>query len=796
MKFTLNWLKEHLDTDASVPEIVEGLMGIGLEVEDVIDPARQLAPFTVGKVKDCRQHPDADRLRVCEVETGEGLVQVVCGAPNARTGMTGIFAPPGSHIPGIGKDLEVGTIRGVKSAGMLLSERELMISDNHEGIIDLTDDLAVGTPAAVALGLDDPVIHVSVTPNRPDALGVYGIARDLAAKGLGKLAPLKVEPVAGGYDSPVDVRIDDTDACPMFIGRHFRGLRNGPSPEWLQRRLKAIGLRPISALVDITNYVTFAFARPLHVFDAGKLKGDITVRLSRPGESIEALDGRTYELDDSVTVIADETGPQGLGGVMGGEDTGCGEDTTDVFLEVALFDPLRTAATGRKLQIISDARYRFERGVDPAFVRTGAEIATRLILDLCGGEASNLVMAGQEPEWRRSYALHKTRVESLGGVQVPGEEQKRILTDLGFVVRESGGAFDCAVPSWRPDVRGEADLVEEVCRIHGLDKVPPAPMPRAHAVARPVLSQLQRRMVAARRRLAERGLNEAVTWSFLPQTHAELFGGGAEELQLVNPISSELSDMRPSLVPNLIAATGRNVARGFGDLALFELGQAYNGSRPEDESLRAAGVRRGSSGPRHWAEPQRPVDVFDAKADVMAALEAASAPVGNLQVVKGGPAWFHPGRSGTLQLGPKTVLGWFGEIHPRVLDRMDVKGPLVAFEIVLNAVPDARARTATRPALVASDLLPVKRDFAFLVDEAVEAASVVKAAKQADRTLIEDVSVFDVFAGGATGEGRKSIAIEVTLQPRERTLTEAEIEAVSSRIIAQVTRATGATLRG
>jgi phenylalanyl-tRNA synthetase beta chain len=796
VKFTLNWLKEHLETDASLDEIVEGLMGIGLEVEDVHDPAKQLAPFTVAKVREARQHPDADRLRVCDVETAQGLVQVVCGAPNARTGMTGIFAAPGSHIPGINVDLEVGVIRGVKSAGMLLSERELMISDNHEGIIDLADHFAVGTPAAAALGLDDPVIHVGVTPNRPDALGVYGIARDLAAKRLGRLAPLKVEKVTGAYDSPVSVRIADTDACPMFIGRHFRNLRNGPSPDWMQARLRAIGLRPISALVDITNYVTFAFARPLHVFDAAKLTGGITVRLSRPGETIEALDGRTYALDGTVTVIADDAGPQGLGGVMGGEDTGCTEDTTEVLLEAALFDPLRTAATGRKLQIISDARYRFERGVDPAFVETGAELATRLILDICGGEASNLVIAGEEPEWRRSYALRKSRVESLGGVKVPGEEQARILTDLGFTVSEKADTFDCIVPSWRPDVRGEADLVEEVCRIYGLDKVPAAPMPRAFAVARPVLSQLQRRMIATRRRLAERGLNEAVTWSFLPEIHAELFGGGSKDLQLVNPISSELSDMRPSLLPNLIAATGRNVARGLSDVALFELGQAYAGSRPEDETLRAAGVRRGSFEPRHWASPQRAIDVFDAKADVLAALEAAGAPVANVQVVKGGPAWFHPGRSGTLQLGPKTILGWFGEIHPRVLDRMDVKGPLVAFEIVLNAVPAARAKSATRPALVASDLMPVKRDFAFLMDAGVEAASVVKAAKGADKGLIEDVTVFDVFTGGALGDGKKSIAIEVTLQPRDRTLTEAEIEAVSTRIIAQVTRATGATLRG
>jgi phenylalanyl-tRNA synthetase beta chain len=796
MKFTLNWLKEHLDTEAGLPEIVDGLLGIGLEVENVSDSARLLAPFTVAKVKDCRRHPDADRLSVCDVETAGGLVQVVCGAPNARTGMTGIFAPPGTRIPGTGVDLEVGVIRGVKSAGMLVSERELMLSDDHEGIIDVVGDFAVGTPAAVALGLDDPTIDVSVTPNRPDALGVYGIARDLAAKGLGRLRPLAVTPVPGKHASPIAVRLDDTDACPLFIGRHFRKVRNGPSPDWLQRRLKAIGLRPISALVDITNYVTFAYGRPLHVFDAGKLKGDITVRLSRPGETLAALDGKTYELDDAMTVIADATGPQGLGGIMGGEATGCGEDTTEVFLEVALFDPLRTAATGRKLQIVSDARTRFERGVDPAFVATGAEIATRLILDLCGGEASELAIAGKAPGWARSHGLRKSRVASLGGIEIAPEEQSRILADLGFTVSETADTFECAVPSWRPDIRGEADLVEEVCRIFGLDKVPPAAMARPHAVARPVLNQLQRRMIAARRRLAERGLNEAVTWSFLPQAHAELFGGGSPELKLVNPISSELSDMRPSLIPNLIAAAGRNVARGFGDVALFELGQAYAGCRPEDETLRAAGVRRGAFEPRHWAAAQRPVDVFDAKADALAALEAAGAPVANLQAVKGGPAWFHPGRSGALQLGPKTMLAWFGEIHPRILDRMDVRGPLVAFEMVLNAIPEARTKSATRPALMASDLMAVKRDFAFLMDVAVEAERVVKAARTADRALIEEVVVFDVFAGGALGEGKKSIAIEVTLQPRQRTLTEAEIEAVSQKIIAQVTRATGATLRG
>jgi phenylalanyl-tRNA synthetase beta chain len=795
VKFTLNWLKEHLETDASLDEIVEGLMGIGLEVEDVHDPAKLLAPFTVAKVREARQHPDADRLRVCDVETALGLVQVVCGAPNARTGMTGIFAAPGSHIPGINVDLEVGVIRGVKSAGMLLSERELMISDNHEGIIDLADHFAVGTPAAAALGLDDPVIHVSVTPNRPDALGVYGIARDLAAKGLGRLTPLKVEKVAGGYDSPVSVRIADTDACPMFIGRHFRGLRNGPSPDWMQARLRAIGLRPISALVDITNYVTFAFARPLHVFDAGKLTGGITVRLSRPGETIEALDGRTYELDDSVTVIADEAGPQGLGGVMGGEDTGCTEDTTEVLLEAALFDPLRTAATGRKLQIISDARYRFERGVDPAFVETGVELATRLILDIVrrrgvepgdrragAGVAAQLRLAqvaGRKPGRREGAGRgadadsHRPRLhrERDGGRL----RLRRAVVAAGRARRGRSGRG--GVPHLRPRQGAAGAAAARICGRPAGAQPAPAPHDRDPPAAGRARPQRGGHLVvpAAGPRRAVRRREQ---------------GSAAGQPDLVGTLRhAALADPQPR------CRHGAQRGARFGDVALFELGQAYAGSRPEDETLRAAGVRRGSFEPRHWAAPQRRSTCSTPRPTCWRRSSGGRAG-GNVQVVKGGPAWFHPGRSGTLQLGPKTVLGWFGEIHPRVLDRMDVKGPLVAFEIVLNAVPEARAKSATRPALVASDLMPVKRDFAFLMDAGVEAASVVKAAKGADKALIEDVSVFDVFTGGALGEGKKSIAIEVTLQPRDRTLTEAEIEAVSSKIIAQVTRATGATLRG
>jgi phenylalanyl-tRNA synthetase beta chain len=799
VKFTLSWLKDHLETDAGVDAICEALVGCGFEVEAVTDRVKDLAAFSVARVIEARPHPDADRLRVCDVETAQGTVQVVCGAPNARTGMYAIFAPVGSHIPGTGLDLKAGVIRGVASNGMLCSERELLISQEHDGIIDLGDARPVGMVAAEALGLDDPMFYIKVTPNRPDALGVYGIARDLAAKGIGRLKPLDLSAVEGRYPSPISVTIaSDGNSCAAFVGRHVRGVRNGPSPVWLQRRLKAIGLRPISALVDITNYVTFAFGRPLHVFDADTVKGDaITARRARDGETIAALDGRTYTLDPAITVIADAVEAEGIAGIMGGEASGCSEATTNVFLEAAWFDPIQTAAAGRKLGIQSDARYRFERGVDPAFVRHGAEIATRMILDLCGGEASDIVIAGSAPVDRRTVLLRPDRVARLAGLDVPVTRQMVVLSDLGFgVVEQDDGVLACAVPSWRPDVHGEADLVEEICRIVGLEHVIPVPLPRDPGVAKPVLTVLQRRMIAARRTLAGRGLNEAVTWSFLPESQALLFGGGQPGLKLANPISSELSDMRPSLLPNLLAAVGRNVAQGYPDIALFEIGQAYGGDRPEDETLNAAGVRRGDAVARHWTAKSRAVDAFDAKADALAVLEAAGLPASGVQVVAGGPAWFHPGRSGTLQLGPKLKLGAFGELHPRILEAMDVKGPLVGFEVNLSALPAPRGgRQATRPPLQAWPFMPLRRDFAFVVSKETAAAAIVKAAQAADKTLVTDVAVFDLFEGSGLEAGAKSVAVEVTIQPRAATLTDKEIEALAARIVDQVAKATGGRLR-
>ncbi|MBL8789040.1 MAG: phenylalanine--tRNA ligase subunit beta [Rhizobiales bacterium] len=797
MKFTLSWLKDHLDTSATVDEIAAGLLGIGLEVEEISDKTKALAAFTVAHVQKAEKHPNADKLRLCVVETKDGVKQVVCGAPNARTGMKAIIALPGVTIPVTGAVFAPATIRGVESQAMMCSERELMLSDEHDGIIDVQGDWPVGTPAAQALGLDDPMFYVKVTANRPDALGLYGIARDLAAKGLGTLKPLAAPSVKGTFDSPIGVTLDfpkgDEKACPLFVGRYIRGVKNGPSPAWMQQRLKAIGLRPISALVDITNYITFAYARPLHVFDAGKVHGNITARFAREGETITALDNKSYTLAPGMTVIADEKGPEAVGGIIGGIPSCCTDGTVDVFLEAAYFDPVRTAATGRKLGINSDARYRFERGIDPAFTPVGAEIATQMILDLCGGEASHPVIAGKVPDTKRTFTLRKTRVKQLGGLDCPWADQLRILRALGFTVTEAAGGASCIPPSWRPDVNGEADLVEEICRIVGLENIPFAEMTRPHAVARPVLTPLQRRMLTTRRTLAARGFNEAVTYAFLPHSLAEMFGGGQKELQLANAISSELTDMRPSLLPNLLAAAARNLARGHAGFALSEVGHAYAGDQPKDETLRAGGIRQGEAVSRQWQGGVRLVDAFDAKADCLAVLDACGMAASTLQVVNTAPAWFHPGRSGTLQMGPQNKIAHFGEIHPKILAAMDVKGPVAAFEIVLNLIPAPRQKGTARPALVLSDLMSVSRDFAFVVDDKVQAAELVKAARGVDKVTVTEAQVFDVFK---LADGKTSLALEVTLQPRDKTFTDEEIDALSARIVAAVTKATGGTLRG
>ena len=798
MKFTLSWLKDHLDTTASIDEITYALTDLGLEVEGVENPAAKLADFTLGYVQSAEKHPDADRLNVCQVETDEGVMQIICGAPNARAGITVVVAKPGVYVPGIDTTIGVGKIRGVESFGMMASEREMELSEEHDGIIELpsgkpgdrfTDWLAENDPAKV-----DPVIEIAITPNRPDALGVRGIARDLAARGLGKLKPRDCDAVAGSFASPISVSIDDDtlDGCPVFYGRVIKGVKNGPSPAWLQDCLRAIGLRPISFLVDVTNFFTFDRNRPLHVFDADKVKGNLRVHRAKGGEEIVALDEKTYTLQAGQMVISDDSGVESIAGIMGGEATGVTEDTVNVLVESAYWDPVQIAYAGRALKINSDARYRFERGIDPAWTPYGIEHATRMILDHAGGEASEVVVAGQVPDTRRAYKLDAAKVQSLVGMTIPESDQRQTLTALGF---QLDGDM-AQVPSWRPDVQGEADLVEEVARIASLTKLEGKPLPRlTTGVPRPVLSPMQRRVVTARRTAAALGYNECVSYSFIDQASAALFGGGTDETRLENPISSDMSHMRPDLLPGLLQAAARNQARGFADMALFEVGPAFSGGEPGEEQIMVSGLLVGRTGPRDVHGAARAVDVYDVKADAEAVLAAIGAPA-KVQVLRGAADWWHPGRHGKVCLGPKKVLGIFGEVHPRVLAAMDVKGPAMAFTIYPAEVPLPRKSGATRPALQISDLQAVERDFAFVVDTDVEALTLVNAAKGADKNLIEDVRVFDEFIGGSLGEGKKSLAITVRLQPSDKTLKDADIEAVGAKVVEKVTKATGGVLRG
>ena len=799
MKFTLSWLKEHLDTSASLDEITYALTDLGLEVEGVEDRAARLADFTLGYVRSAEQHPDADRLRVCQVETDEGTRQIICGAPNAREGITVVVAKPGVYVPGIDTTIGVGKIRGIESFGMMASERELELSEEHDGIIELpsgavgerfVDWLAEHDPARV-----DPVIEIAITPNRPDALGVRGIARDLAARGLGKLKPREVEAVAGAFPCPVTVSIDDDtlEQCPVFFGRVIRGVTNGPSPQWLQDRLRAIGLRPISFLVDVTNFFTFDRNRPLHVFDADKIGGNaLRIHRAKGGETLMALDDREYTFEEGMTLISDAEGVESIGGIMGGLRSGCTGETVNVFLEAAYFDPVRTAYTGRALKINSDARYRFERGIDPEWTPYGIEHATRMILDHAGGEASEVVMAGRIPDTSRAYRLDAARVQSLVGMSIPESDQRQTLTSLGF--RLEGNMAH--VPSWRPDVQGEADLVEEVARIASLTQLEGRPLPRlTEGLPQPVLSPGQRREAAARRTCAALGYHECVSYSFIDQASAALFGGGGDETRLENPISSDLSHMRPALLPGLLLAAARNQARGFADMALFEVGPAFHGGEPGEQRTMVSGLLVGRTGPKDVHGAARAVDLFDVKADAEAVLAAMGAPA-KVQILRNGPDWWHPGRHGVICLGPKKVLGIFGELHPRVLAAMDVKGPAMAFTLWPDEVPLPRKSGATRPALQISDLQAVERDFAFVVDAGVEALTLVNAAMGADKELISDVRVFDEFIGGSLGEGRKSIAITVRMQPRDATLKDKDIEAVGAKVVEKVSKATGGVLRG
>jgi len=811
MKFTLSWLKDHLETEASADEISTRLCAIGLEVESIKDPADRLGAFTIARVLEAKPHPNADRLQVLQVQTAPGKppMEVVCGAPNARAGMLGVFAPIGTYVPGLGVTLVEKPVRGVTSNGMMCSAAELELSDDGEGIIDVDEAMAgrVGETYISALGLDDIVFDVGLTPNRPDCTGVRGIARDLAAAGIGTLKPAKSpKSVEGKDDAPLDIRLEFDEAtaraCPVFAGRVVTGVTNGPSPEWMQNRLTAIGLRPINALVDVTNYISFDLGRPLHVYDLDKLTGDVRARMGKAGESFVGLDEKTYEVDETMCVIADDSGPLGLGGIMGGEASGCTKTTTNVLIESAWFDPVRTAITGRKTQITSDARYRFERGVDPASVLPGLDLATEMIIAACGGKPGKSRVAGAVPDHSRTLAFDPAHVKKLAGLDASARQVKTILTALGFKVDGKGSALEVGVPTWRPDIDGPADLVEEVVRILGIDAMPSTPLPRARGVAAAQLTPTQRRARRARRTLAGRGLTEAITWSFITQNEAVLFGGGGDDLQVANPISSEMSVMRPGLLPGLLAAVQRNRNRGSGPVALFELGQAYRGSGEADQYLSASGVRAGiallAGHGRDWRNSGADAaNVHDVKADAVAVLASLGVDAAKAQITRDAPEWYHPGRSGTLRLGPKRVLAHFGEFNPRTLKALDVDAPAAGFEVFIDQLPpEKKKKSSAKPPYVGSDLMPVRRDFAFVVDCEVDAGAIIKAAGAAEKNLISAVDVFDVFEGGKLAEqGKKSVGVEVTLQPTDATLTDKDIDEVATRIVASVKTATGAEVR-
>jgi phenylalanyl-tRNA synthetase beta chain len=801
MKFTLDWLKEHLDTKATVAEIAEALTMIGLEVESVADPAARLAPFVVAHVVSAAPHPNSDHLKVCRVDAGTGmLIDVVCGAPNAVSGMKSVFAFPGTYIPGKDFELKAGVvIRGQPSNGMLCSAMELELSNDHEGIIALPPDAPVGMAYVDYAGLGGAVFDISITPNRGDATGVYGIARDLAARGLGTLKPTDMTPVPSASPSPIAplpqlFAPGEPKAIRKFAGRYIKGVRNGPSPDWLQQRLRAVGLRPINVLADITNFVSFGWGRPLHAYDADKVTGTMVLRNARAGEELDGLDGRTHALDETMCVIADDLGPLCLGGVLGGERSSCTDATTNLFMECASWDPAEVARTGRATGIVSDARYRLERGVDPALTEPGLELATRLVLELCGGTPMTPAISGEDVFANTVIAFPLGEVRRLTGLELDAARITDILTRLGFAVAGGGPVVEVKVPSWRPDVTQKADLVEEVMRMEGIDQVPVEPLPRLSGVAPRMLTPLQNRRRATKRVLAARGLDEAVTWSFIGAAEALRFGGGKPELKLANAIAADLSDMRPSLLPGLLTAVRRNQNRGLGDLALFEVGQVFLSDAPEGQHTYATAVRAGGA-PQSW-QGAAPLSVFDAKADLGAVLDALGHDIDKLQLVAEAPAWAHPGRGGRVQLGPNKAIAWFGELHPAWAEEMGLDGPVVAFELDLDAIPEPRRKaTRARPALKLSDLMPVARDFAFLVARDVPAASLLRAARNADKALIAGVDIFDVFEGKGVAAGKKSVAIRVTLQPTDRTLTEEAIEAVSGAIVAAVGKATGGVLR-
>lgn len=793
MKITLDWLREHLDGDFTVEDVVATLNRIGHEVEGVENPAEKLAGFRVAKVLTAERHPQADKLQLLTVDTGESVLQVVCGAPNARAGLVGVLGLPGAIVPANGMALKVAAVRGVTSNGMMCSSRELELGDDHDGIIELPEDAPVGTPFADYAGAGDPVIDISITPNRQDCMGVRGLARDLAAAGLGTLKPLDVPTILGEGAPTTEIRTDDPETCPAFFGRTISGVTNGAAPEWMRRRLEAVGQRSISALVDITNYVMLDLGRPSHVYDRATLNGALVARRAKNGETVTALNGKDYTLTDAMTVIADDAGVHDIAGIMGGEHSGCTEATTDVLLEVAYFTPERIALTGQALGLASDARSRFERGVDPAFLDDATAILTGHILAICGGTPSTVTRAGTPPAATHHIDYDPALTATLGGIAVEPDRQKDILAALGFGVTDNGGRWQVAVPSWRRDMDAAPDVVEEVTRITGLDAVVSVPLPRADGVARATATAEQMVERRARRAAAAAGFHEAVTWSFISEREAAPFGGGA--WSLANPISEDLKVMRPSLLPGLLAAAQRNQARGADSIRLFEIGRRYLAA---GEHVTLAVLMAGDKRARGWqAGKAAPFDAFDAKAAALTLLDAAGAPADKLQVMEAAAesGIWHPGQSATLRLGPKTVLAEFGALHPALTRAFDVDGPVMAVQIFLDAIPAKRASGPARSAFTPPALQAVRRDFAFLAPVALAAGDLVRAVKGADKTAIVDARLFDRFAGAGVPEGQVSLAVEVELQPQDKSFTDADLKAIADKVVAAAAKV-GAVLRG
>jgi len=794
MKFTLSWLKEHLDTTATVEEIAETLTKIGLEVEEIFNPAAKLKGFVTAKVESCEMHPDSDHLHLLTVNDGRQNLQVVCGAPNVKKGLVGIFAPVGAVIPCYNEALKVGKIRGVESFGMMCSEKELGIGEDHDGIIELSAETPIGVEAAEVLPID-PVFEISITPNRAECLGVRGVARDLAAAGLGKLKPLEIHKISGSFESPIKVKIEDFEACPTYVGRYIRGVNNkAETPKWMKDRLTAIGLRSISPLVDITNYVNYDMARPLHVFDADKLKGNVTVRMAKDGEKFVSLEEKEYALDCKSLGICDDEGVQCLGGIMGGAEKGCSSETENVFLECALFKPECIARTGRRFQIDSDSRYRYERWVDPKSNILGSDYATQLIIDICGGEVGEMVVAGSEDCAVRVAYLRPSRMKDFAGLDVPADRIVDILNKLGFKTSvEADGRIKAVSPTWRGDIEGEHDLVEEVVRMIGLDKIPAESLPHDN-FPKPTLTPAQRRTVTVRHELADRGMLETVTWSFTDSRLAGDYRRSDDVVLLMNPISAELNEMRPSLLPNLLLGAKNNIARGYGNVSLFEVGPEFYGRKPGQQTLIAGGVRVGMTSKKHWSGEARAFDVFDVKADALAAIAAANGPFESAQVTTDAPAYYHPGRSGVLRLG-KNVLAYFGELHPSVTKKIGIKQRVYAFEVYLDNIPLPRdSQGKARKKLQLHSLQPVEKDLAFLVDKKVRAVDVMTAAKNADRQLITDVRIFDVYGEDKDGD-KKSIAISVTFQPVEKSFSDQELDVLMKKIIQEMQKKFNAELR-